>query len=44
MMMLYPEEPFWGVPTIPGLYDDGDYSGKIFELSLSLSIHKHITI
>lgn len=28
MMMLYPEEPFWGVPTIPGLYDDGDYSGK----------------
>lgn len=28
-MMLYPDEHFWTVPTIPGLYDDNDYSGKI---------------
>lgn len=28
-MMLYPEEHFWTVPTIPGLYDDNDYSGKV---------------
>lgn len=27
-MMLYPDEHFWTVPTIPGLYDDNDYSGK----------------
>lgn len=29
MMMVYPEEPFWALPTIPGLYDDGDYRGKL---------------
>lgn len=27
-MMLYPEEHFWTVPTIAGLYDDNDYNGK----------------
>lgn len=35
-MMLYPEEHFWTVPTIPGLYDDNDYSGKV---SSHLSTH-----
>lgn len=28
MMMMYPEEPIWAIPPIPGLEDDGDYRGK----------------
>lgn len=27
-MMMYPEEPIWAIPPIPGLEDDGDYRGK----------------
>lgn len=28
MMMMYPEEPIWAIPPIPGLEEDGDYRGK----------------
>lgn len=36
MMMMYPEEPFWAVPTIPGLYDDGDYTGKLAIININV--------
>lgn len=27
--MVYPEEPYWALPPVSGIYDDGDYRGKI---------------
>lgn len=27
-MILFPEEPIWGLTTVPGLSDADDYSGK----------------
>lgn len=27
--MVYPEEPFWALPMVSGLYEDRDYRGKI---------------
>lgn len=26
--MVYPEEPFWALPMVSGLYEDRDYRGK----------------
>lgn len=42
MMMMYPEEPIWAIPPIPGLEDDGDYRGKrsfIFFFSFHFFFH-----
>uniref|UniRef100_A0A1A9VZR0 LIX1-like protein n=1 Tax=Glossina brevipalpis TaxID=37001 RepID=A0A1A9VZR0_9MUSC len=30
-MMVYPEDPFWALPTIPGLYDENDYRVNVVE-------------
>ncbi|XP_065355567.1 protein limb expression 1 homolog [Calliphora vicina] len=30
-MMVYPDEPFWALPTVPGLYDDNDYRVNVVE-------------
>lgn len=38
--MVYPEDPFWALPAIPGLYDDTDYSGKLFEEHFQKTIKK----
>uniref|UniRef100_A0A1A9Z9D7 LIX1-like protein n=1 Tax=Glossina pallidipes TaxID=7398 RepID=A0A1A9Z9D7_GLOPL len=31
IMMVYPEDPFWALPTIPGLYDENDYRVNVVE-------------
>lgn len=33
LKMVYPEEPFWVLPTVTGFYEDRDYRGK-FDLCL----------
>lgn len=43
-MMVYPEDPFWALPTIPGLYDENDYRGKIrvqYESGIFFNFTRH---
>lgn len=40
--MVYPEEPFWVLPTVTGFYEDRDYRGEFdlclfFFLSISIN-------
>ncbi|XP_055713499.1 protein limb expression 1 homolog isoform X2 [Phlebotomus papatasi] len=30
-MMVYPEEPYWALPPVSGIYDDGDYRVNVVE-------------